>query len=145
MTIPTDLPAVAKALQDSESKEQFQRVLCVWLKLLFSMTSVEIALAIGWEPSSVRNIQARFKRKNVQCFVSKQKGGRKRENMSVDREARILDKFARRAKRGFVLDVDQIQKAYELSVGRTVPKSTVYRLIARHGLRHFLPRARRTG
>lgn len=144
MNISTDLSPVAKALQNSKNKEHFQKVLCVWLKLLFSMTSTEIALAIGWKPSSVRNIQARFDREGARCFVTKQKGGRNRENMSVDREARILDKFARRARRGFVLNVDQIQKAYEISLGRAVPKSTVYRLIARHGLRHFLPRARRT-
>lgn len=144
MNMPIDLPAVAKALQDSGTKTQFQKVLCVWLKSVFSMTSLEIALAISWKPSSVRNIQARFKREGVRCFATKRKGGRKRENMSVDREVRILHKFARQARRGYALDIDQIHKAYELSAGKKVPKSTIYRLIARHGLRHFLPRARRT-
>ena len=142
MQIPIDPTAVEKALRDSEDKAQFQRVLCVWLKLLFSLNSANIALAIGWKPSSVRNVQARFKKQGMQCFLSKRKGGRKRENMSFDREAQILDNFARRARSGFALDVGQLQRAYEISVGRPVARSTIYRLIARHGLRRFLPKAR---
>src|SRR5579863_7903575 len=137
MTYPIDRTSVEKALRDSNDKAQFQRVLCIWLKLLFSLTSTDIALAIGWKPSSVRNVQARFKKHGPQCFLIKPKGGRRRENMSFDREAHILDKFARRARRGFALDVEQLHKAYETSVGRPVSRSTIYRLIARHGLRRF--------
>lgn len=140
----SDPAAVEKALRESKSKQQFQRVLCVWLKFHFSFSSEKIALAIGLKPSSVRNVQARFKKLGIQCFLYKNKGGRRRENMSFNRETQILSKFARRARQGFTLNVGQIQKAYELSVGRTVPRSTIYRLLARHGLRHFLPRARRT-
>jgi transposase len=142
MTTSIDPVAVEKALRDSKDKEHFQRVLCVWLKLSLSLSSTKIALAIGWKPAHVRTVQARFKKQGVQSLVSKRKGGRKRENISFDREAQILDKFARRARRGHALDVGQIQKAYELSVGRQVPRSTIYRVIARHGLRRFLPRAR---
>lgn len=146
MTYQTDRTEIQQAeiqaaLRESKDKQQFQRVLCVWLKVVFSLSSAQIALAIGWKPSSVRNVQARFHKEGMQSFFSKPKGGRKRANISFDREVQILEKFSRRAKRGFALDVKQIQKAYELSVGRTVPRSTIYRLITRHGLRHFLPKA----
>jgi hypothetical protein len=81
-------------------------------------------------------------KEGVQCFTPKRAGGRKRANLSVDREKRILEKFARRAKRGLALNVRQIKHAYELSVGKGVPDSTIYRLIHRHHLGRFLPRAR---
>jgi transposase len=142
MALTVDKSDLQKALWNSKDKGQFQRVLCVWLKVLFSLSSREIAYAIGWKPSSVRNVQARFQKEGMQCFAGKRKGGRRRANMSLDREGVIIEKFARHAKRGFRLDVKQIQKAYELSVGRPVSLSTIYRLIARHGLRRFLPRVR---
>ena len=135
--------SLERILHDAQSKGQFQRVLCVWLRMQFSLSSIEIARAIGWKASSVRGVQALFKRKGLQCFAPKAKGGRKRQNMSFEREAQLLHQFARRARRGFALNVDQIQRAYELSAGKPVARSTVYRLIARHGLRNFLPKGRR--
>jgi len=143
MTNLTQFAAVENELTRSENKTQFQRVLCVWLRLSLTLSSSDIARAIGWKPSSVRSVQARFKREGVQCFSRRSKGGRKRENMSFDREAKILYKFARRARKGRVLDVRQIKQAYELSIGKAVPWSTIYRLIARHGLRHLLIKRRR--
>jgi len=137
-----DLSAIRAILHESLSKQQFQRALCVWLKSCFSMTSQQIALAIGWTPASVRKVQWRFAREGIQTLLVKPKGGRKRELISFGREQQILDKFLRQTRRGGSLDVDQIRMAYELSVGKTVARSTIYRLIHRHGLRRFLPRAR---
>jgi transposase len=144
MTITIDFVDIEKALLGAKSKEQLQKVQCIWLKLLFSFSSSQIASAIGWKSSSVRNVQANFRKHGVQVFQSRSRGGRKRENMSFDREVQILNKFVRRVQRGFALDLKGIKKAYELSLGRQVPRSTIYRLISRHGLRHYLSRARST-
>lgn len=135
---------VQQALQQARSKQEFQRVLCVWLKLSFGLTSKEVGAAIGRTPEAVRRIQAQFAREGVQAFLIKKKGGRRREYISFSREVQILSKFVHRARRGFPLNIEQVRKAYELSVGNPVSRSTVYRLITRHGLRRFLPRARRT-
>jgi transposase len=138
----TELAAIHRFLRETESKKEFGRVLCVWLKLALSLSSQQIAVAIGWSPASVRRVQARFAKEGVECFATKRVGGRKRANISMDREKQIITKFARQAKRGAVLNVEKIKHAYELSAGKPVPPSTIYRLIDRHGLRRFLPRAR---
>lgn len=142
MNSAADYLTVQRVLNESGTKKEFQRALCVWLKIALSLNSQEIALAIGWEPASVRRIQSRFAKQGVQCFTSKAVGGRRRENLSRDREKSILEKFARQAKRGLALNVSQIKQAYELSAGKRVPKSTIYRLIHRYRLGRFLPRAR---
>jgi len=133
---------VEQALHNAATKQEFQRVMCLWLKISFSLSSKEIGYAIGWKASSVRRVQARFANEGLQSLFSKPKGGRRRENISVAREMHILEKFRRPAQRGGILDVEEIRKAYELSVGRTVSQSTIYRLISRYGLRKFLPRPR---
>lgn len=142
MTISSDALAIQKALEQSRTKNEFRKVLCIWLKVALSLTANQIAIGVGLTPATVRKTQSRFAKAGVQALAGKQKGGRKRENLSFCREKQILSKFQRRAQRGFILPVDEIRKAYELSVGKVVAQSTIYRLIARHGLRRYLPRAR---
>jgi transposase len=142
MDIQTDSSTVRRLLSESKSKGEFERILCVWLKMVLSLNSKQAATAIGWTPASVRRMRARFAKEGIECFATKATGGRKRANISMEREKQILAKFARQAKRGELLNVQQIKQAYEQSAGKSVPNSTIYRLIERHGLRRFLPRAR---
>jgi len=142
MISPSDLVAIRRTINHPRTASEFKKALCVWLKVALSLTSREIALGIGTTPEAVRKIQSRFAKEGLQAFLGKQRGGRKRENISLAREKQILDKFLRRAQRGAVLSVAEIQKAYELSAGKAVAQSTIYRLLARHGLRRYLARAR---
>lgn len=142
MNIQTNRWVVHGLLSKTKSKREFERILCVWLKIALSLNSKQIGIAIDWAPASVRRIQARFAKEGIDCFAIRSTGGRRRENISMERERWILAKFVRQAKRGSALNVRQIRQAYELSAGKAVSLSTIYRLIERHGLRRFLPRAR---
>jgi transposase len=142
MTIQTDRSTIYRLLSEVKTKQEFERILCVWLKMALSLNSKQIASAIAWTPASVRRVQARFVKEGVGCFARKPSGGRKRANISLEREKQILAKFVRQTRRGVVLNVQQIKQAYELSAGKRVSRSTIYRLIERHALKRFLPRAR---
>lgn len=67
-------------------------------------------------------------------------GGRRRQNMSPEEEQAFLAPFFSEAERGGVLVVAPIKAAYEKAIARSVPDSTVYRLLARHGWRKLAPR-----
>jgi transposase len=54
----------------------------------------------------------------------------------------LLSHFFDKAKSGAVLVVNEVKGVYEETVGRKVPKSTVYRMLARHGWRKIAPRPR---
>jgi transposase len=69
-------------------------------------------------------------------------GGRRRQNMTREEEADLLGPFFEEAKMGGILIVNPVKKAYEQAVGRSVPDSTVYRLLARHGWRKIAPDTR---
>jgi len=58
----------------------------------------------------------------------------------VGGEAAFLVPCVAEAERGGVLVVAPIKAAYERAIGRSVPDSTVYRLLARHGWRKLAPR-----
>ena len=66
-------------------------------------------------------------------------GGRRRQNMTREEEAEFLRPFFDDAKQGRILIVTPVKKAYEQAVERSVPDSTVYRLLARHGWRKIAP------
>jgi hypothetical protein len=135
---------VHAALDKSMTKHEFQRVLCIWLKISFSFTSKEIASAIGWTPPAVRRLQSLVAKHGTALFYEKHKGGRRHAYLSLNRETQIISKFVREVRRGSPLDIQRLRTAYELSVGKPVSLSTIYRLIDRHGLTRFLPKAHKT-
>ena len=67
-------------------------------------------------------------------------GGRYRANMTADEEHSFLSSFLEKAARGEILMVGEVKRAYEKAVEHAVPKSTIYRMLARHGWRKITPR-----
>ena len=62
--------------------------------------------------------------------------------MTPEEEAAFLAPFFEQAKHGGILVAAPVKAAYEKALGRKVPDSTVYRLLARHGWRKIAPRPR---
>jgi hypothetical protein len=60
-------------------------------------------------------------------------GGRRRQNFSLAEERRFLNTFKNQARDGQAIAVKSIWLAYEAMLGRSVPDSTIYRLLQRHG------------
>jgi transposase len=66
-------------------------------------------------------------------------GGRRRATMSCEKEKAFLDRWTEQAESGGILVVPPIHAAVEEEVGHAVAKSTVYRMLARHGWRKVEP------
>lgn len=101
-----------------------------------------IARALGLSVNTVRIVQSHYLQHGAEALVGPGRGGRRRQNLSVKQEETLLGDFVERAREGEVLVVSELKTAYESEVGRRVPKSTVYRLLARHGWRKVVPRPR---
>jgi transposase len=80
--------------------------------------------------------------KTPQVAMGERRGGRNRQLMSIEGEKAFLAPWVARAETGGVLVVPPIHLAFEERVGHKVPKSTVYRLLARHGWRKVTPDTR---
>ena len=72
--------------------------------------------------------------------VKKPPGGRNNAYMPRQEEEEFLRPFTERAPSGGIVEVQEIHKAFEARVGERVPKSTIYRLLHRHGWRKIIPR-----
>jgi len=114
------------------SKDTVQRI--------SSMNLRDTALAIGWDPSSVRRLQSKYLKEGEAALIVSARRGRHRENLSQEEEKELLEPFFEKSKAGGILIVKEIKLAYEGKVGGKVPKSTIYRMLARHGWRKVSPR-----
>jgi transposase len=112
----------------------------VWLRAALGLNANQVAQALGWRPTSVRRLQAQFLRQGEGFWERSERGGRRHQNLTREEEAHLLQSFLPSAERGGLLEVSRVKQAYEQAVGHLVPKSTVYRMLARHGWRKLAPR-----
>ena len=129
-------------LRRSKTKADYQRILCIWLRAVFGMSSNQVGLAVGFSPSTVKKLWSQYFSGGEQVLIGKGRGGRRRANLSLEEEEKLLVAFFDKANRGEVLVVNEVKATYEDTVGHRVPKSTVYRMLARHGWRKISPRPR---
>jgi transposase len=133
------------ALQQAKTKSNFQRVQCLWLRAALGLDANKVAIAIGWQPTSVRRLQAQYLHEGEDILSTVGRGGRRHQNLAEEEEAQLLSQFTTRAERGGILEVSQVKQAYEKAIGHCVPKSTVYRMLARHGWWKIAPRPHHPG
>lgn len=131
---------VRQALKSTSTKEEFQRVQAVLLRMELGLRASEIGKILGLHTASVWKIHARFFREGGSIFKSKKHGGRYRENLTFEEEKQLLNPFLKKAERSGILIVSTIKKAYEDKLGYSVPESTIYRMLQRHGWRKIVPR-----
>lgn len=129
-------------LSQTKNKADFQRVQCLWLRAALKLDSEKIAVAVGWSQSTVKIIQGRYLREGEKVLLGKGRGGKRYSNLTFEKEKELLASFLDKAQTGGVLVVGEIKAAYEQEVGKKVHKSTVYRMLARHGWRKIAPRPR---
>ena len=131
---------VSALLKQTKTKADYQRVLCVWLRVALGLTTDKIAIAIGWKRESVRQVHSTYLKHGEDALIGLGRGGRYRQNLTVEEEDELLTPFFTKAASGGALIANEVKVAYEKRVGHEVPKSTVYRMLARHGWRKIAPR-----
>jgi len=121
---------------------ELQRFLCVWLRIAQKMSTQEIARAVGWHVNTVRRTQRDFIANGTMAFGEEKRGGRRHQLMTFEEETRFLAPFAERAGDASMLVANEIKEEFEKQLGRTVHKTTVYRILRRHGWRKITPRTK---
>lgn len=134
------IDSLAERLKKAEGKPEFQRIQCILLRATLGASAKDIAQVVGWTTGTVRVMHSQYAKEGEAFFDVARRGGRHRQNMSLDQEAEFLAPFFDRAKAGGLLVVTEIKAAYEAELCREVAESTVYRMLARHGWRKIAPR-----
>jgi transposase len=128
------------AIANATTVEQLRQAQAVILPLLFAMSLEETAQVTGLSVSWVSKQRNRFIQGKPVCDSSvPARGGRRRQNFSLQEESALLEPFLEQAKEGGVLVVGQIKPHIDAALGRSVSLSSVYALLHRHNWRKLVP------
>jgi transposase len=78
-----------------------------------------------------------YKQGGVAAIQTPGKGGRRHQYLTLEQERTFLQPFLGRSARGEITTVGEIKLAFEAQIGQKVNTSTLYRLLARHGLQQL--------
>ena len=104
------------------------------------LTQPEIAAAMGSSLSTVNRAHMAYDEGGIKALKPKPNPARKHENMTLAEETIFLDRFAKDAGAGQMLNIHEIKAAYEKAIGHETSNSTIYALLDRHGWRKLMPR-----
>jgi transposase len=125
--------------QRAATKREFQRVQCLFLRQ-HGGSSKDIAATLSMKAVGVRRVWSDYRKRGEEAIFVDRRGGRYNENMSEEEEKEFLAPFFENAKEGGILVVNEIKRTYEKKLRRSVPKSTVYEMLHRHGWRKVAPK-----
>lgn len=130
-----------KAAQKANRDKQIENRLKV-LALRYEGKSLkEIAAATGFHHAHISNLLRKYFEEGLQAVSEKHYAGNRR-NMSIEEEAAFLEQYRQPGDEGHILDVAEIEAAYEEKVGHSIGSSQIYRVLHRHGWRKVMPRSK---
>ena len=135
-----EITAIEKARKENKDKRVEARLKALVLRAK-GATAKEVSEATGFHPASVTRLVAKYRDHGLEAITGNHYGGNRR-NMSVEEEAAILAPFRERAEKGEIIEVKEIEAAYQAAVDHPISVSQIYFVLHRHGWRKIMPRSR---
>lgn len=132
---------IKKAYKNCHNLKERNRLLCIKLRVIQSMTSIQIAKIVDFSIGTIDQIISRYNRNGIEAIKAKKQTGHNR-NMTAEQEQLFLEPFRKKALKGEILEVSEIIAAYSKALNnKKVSKSTVYDLLHRNSWRKVMPRS----
>lgn len=101
----------------------------------------EVSEATGFHSAYVSQLVNKYRNHGIEAISGNHYGGNHR-NMSIEEEAAILAPFRERAEKGEIIEIKEIEAAYQAAVDHPISASQIYFVLHRHGWRKVMPRSR---
>jgi len=132
--------AARQIVQEAKTAREIRTGLSVLIPRVCGVTNKDAADVLGLGVATVARMQSQIRNQvNGKEEDKDNWGGRRRETLSKEEELDFLAPWVEKATTGGVLVVPPIQAALEERLGHSVARSTVYRILARHGWRKVEP------
>lgn len=132
--------ALYEQMKNTTDFFHYRRLQSIYLRAKFGYLPEKIAKITGLSISRVRQLHTAYRQNGIVALCASQRGGRNHCYLSVQEEADFLKTFQDQAKKGGVITIERIKRAYEKQVGKPVHRSMLYKLLHRHGWRKIVPR-----
>ena len=122
-------------IETATTVQQLRRGQAMLLPALTGASIDTTATLLGLGRNQVCVLRRQFRAPGQASLLGDQdqRGGRRRELLSLEEETRFVQGFIDQANEGRASSVALIHAALEKRVGKRVPRSTVHRMLGRHG------------
>ena len=136
--------AAREAARNASSADELRAAQTILLSDSLHLTLDRIGDVIGRSRATAARLRAGFRGTALVEKSARKRnwGGRRRFHLTLEEEESLLSEFLDTARDGGILEVGSIRAACEEKIGGKVAKTTVYRMLARHGWRKIAPRKR---
>lgn len=135
--------AALEAARVAETGDDLRLAQSIIIPYLLGIADQTAAELLGRSRGTVLRLRDQFKRLHAgQKPGARNWGGRRYGYMTLEEEGQFLSEFFEQAAHGGVLVVGEIKRAFEARIGKKVAKTTIYRMLERHGWRKIVPRPR---
>ena len=140
--VPSEVLQLAiEAARKAKTADELRVAQAIILPGLLGLSDRVIGKLLGRSRGTVVRKRNEFRRLHSRKKPADRNwGGRRYGYMSMDQERQFLLRFLDQASHGGVLIVSEIRRAFETLVGYKVAKTTIYRMLDRHGWRKIMPR-----
>lgn len=129
-----------EAMEAQKNPQARCRLQCVWLRAAHDMQTHQVAQATGFGVGYVWKVWAIYFKGGITAVIGKPQGGRRRENMTFEKEQDFLEGYRKQAVSGRLVTFKGMKLGYAQKVGHRVPDSTISRILKRHDWRRIKPR-----
>ena len=132
------LAEAKELLAKAKTVDELRQAQALILPLEYGFSIKQVAAVIGTSHGWACQLRTRFIRNGGKPLPAK-RGGRRRENMSMEEETAFLAPFIENAAKGGILVVGEIKRKLDAQLGREVALASVYNLLHRHNWRKLAP------
>jgi transposase len=137
--IAENIEEVKEAMEKTGNKTEYRKLQCIYLGDTKSELSAgQIGEITQYSEGSVKRIHAEYRKRGMES-VKDTRGGRRRENLTIEQERELLREFEETSSLGQVSEISRIKAEYEKTAGKKVDKTVIYRMLHRHGFRKIVP------
>jgi transposase len=137
--IAENIEAVKEAMEKTEKKTEYRKLQCIYLgDAKPEMSAAEIGEITQYSEGSVKRIHGEYRKRGMES-VKDTRGGRRRENLTIEQERELLMEFEETSSLGQVSEISRIKAEYEELAGKKVNKTVIYRMLRRHDFRKIAP------
>ena len=104
-------------------------------------TLSEVVQTTGYSISNITRLVRVYREDGLAAIIENHYGGNHR-NMSYEEETELLRQFEKKAEAGQMVEVSEIEAAYQKAVGHSIGTGQIYNVLHRHGWRKVMPRSK---
>lgn len=135
-----DLKIIKEARKKNKDKRAEFRLHALQLRAE-GKRAKEISQEMGISAPYVSQLAAKYFKGGIEAISGNHYGGNRR-NMSYEEEETILKPFYEIAEKGKMVEISEIEDAYQKKVGHKISNVQIYRVLHRHGWRKIMPRSK---